>query len=458
MKKDIEVPEIGESVSGGILAAWLKEDGERVDEGEEIFELETDKATLGVPSPAAGVLHRSSDEGDEVEVGQIVGHVDTEAAASADTAPATETAPSAKEQSTEEKEPSADQRTGAARAASATGASEAGGPSGAVAEGESQSDLSPAVRRVVSEHGLDPSRIRGTGPRGRITKADAERAARDGGATPAEHAERTGGAGERKPAPAPNRQGGGAGTTNPPALGQPEMPTNERQRRAPLSNLRKRIAENLVYSKQSSAHVTTFNEVDMSAVMAVRGKYKETFSETHGVRLGFMSFFVKASQAALQTFPEVNAYLDGTDVLYNDYVNIGVALSSEKGLLTPVLKDVETKGFADIERQIIDFSERANNRRLKPDEMVGATFTISNGGIFGSLLSTPIPSPPQTAVLGMHAIQKRPVAVDDEVVVRPMMYLALTYDHRMIDGREAVLFLGRIKELIEDPTRLLLGV
>jgi len=236
------------------------------------------------------------------------------------------------------------------------------------------------------------------------------------------------------------------------------MPTNERQRRVPLSNLRKRIAENLVYSKQSSAHVTTFNEVDMSAIMSVRSKYKDSFNDRYGVRLGFMSFFVKASQIALNAFPEVNAYLDGTDVLYNDYVNVGVALSSEKGLLTPVLKDVEGKSFADIEQQIIDFSTRANSKRLKPDEMVGATFTISNGGVFGSLLSTPIPSPPQTAVMGMHSIQKRPIAVGDQVVIRPMMYLALTYDHRMIDGREAVLFLGRIKELVEDPTRLLLGI
>jgi 2-oxoglutarate dehydrogenase E2 component (dihydrolipoamide succinyltransferase) len=204
--------------------------------------------------------------------------------------------------------------------------------------------------------------------------------------------------------------------------------------------------------------VTTFNEVDMTAIMAVRSKYKDSFNDRYGVRLGFMSFFVKASQVALQEFPEVNAYLDGTDVLYNDYVNVGVALSSEKGLLTPVLKDVEGKSFADIEQQIIDFSTRANSKRLKPDEMVGATFTISNGGIFGSLLSTPIPSPPQTAVMGMHSIQKRPIAVGDQVVIRPMMYLALTYDHRMIDGREAVLFLGRIKELVEDPTRLLLGI
>lgn len=423
MKKEIAVPEIGESVSSGILASWLKEEGEAVSEGDEIFELETDKATLGVPSPAAGVLHHGAAEGDEVEVGQIVGEIDTDGAAT---------------KGADEQSGGADAEQRGAAADEANGADRAGGPA-------SQS-LSPAVRRIVEEHGLDPSAIPGTGPGGRITKADAEKAAR------ANEAESAASSARARPA------AGSGSKTSPPALGEPAIPTNDRQRRAPLSNLRRRIAENLVHSKQSSAHVTTFNEVDMSAVMAVRSKYKETFNEQHGVRLGFMSFFVKASQVALQAFPEVNAYLDGTDVLYNDYVNIGVALSSDKGLLTPVVKDVEVRSFADIERQIVDFAKRANEKRLKPDEMVGATFTISNGGIFGSLLSTPIPSPPQTAVLGMHTIQERPVVVDGEIAIRPMMYLALTYDHRMIDGREAVLFLGRIKEQIEDPTRLLLGI
>ena len=418
MKKEIEVPEIGESVSSGILASWLKEDGENIDEGEEIFELETDKATLGVPSPASGVLSRGAAEGDEVAVGQVVGQIDTDGAAEA-TAPA----PGGEAGRAQEGDTAAAPDSGADEGAGAP----AGGRTTPAADA-----FSPAVRRVVDEHGLDPSKITGTGPGGRVTKADAEKAA---------EAKETGGAAAR-----------------PPALGEPSMQENERQRRVPLSNLRRRIAENLVYSRQSSAHVTTFNEVDMSAIMGVRAKYKETFSEQHGVRLGFMSFFVKAAQYALQAFPEVNAYLDGTDVLYNDYVNVGVALSSDKGLLTPVIKDVEAKSFADIENQIVDFSKRAQDKRLKPDEMVGATFTISNGGIFGSLLSTPIPSPPQTAVMGMHAIEKRPVAVGDEVVIKPMMYLALTYDHRMIDGREAVLFLGRIKELVEDPTRLLLGI
>ncbi len=426
MKSDIPVPEIGESVSSGILAAWLKEDGSSVSEGEEIFELETDKATLGVPSPSSGVLHHGAAEGDEVEVGQVVGQIDSDGAA------AKAPTPSAEPEST------ADTKKPAEPVASPPPEPEPADAPAAAASIKSPApadQLSPAARRVVEDHGLNASTIKGTGPGGRITKADAEKAAR-------------------------GQSGGGSGSSGsmPAALSAPAMPTNERQRREPLSNLRKRIAENLVYSRQSSAHVTTFNEVDMSAVMGIRAKYKETFTDQHGVRLGFMSFFVKAAQIALQEFPAVNGYLDGSDVLFNDYVNVGVALSSEKGLLTPVLKDVAMMSFADVEKQIIDFSERANKRRLKPDEMVGATFTISNGGVFGSLLSTPIPSPPQTAVMGMHSIQKRPVAIGDEVQIRPMMYLALTYDHRMIDGREAVLFLGRIKAQIEDPTRLLLGL
>ncbi len=411
MKKEIEVPEIGESVSSGILAAWLKEEGAQVEEGEEIFELETDKATLGVPSPAAGTLTREATEGQEVNVGQIVGRIDTKGEAGSSSTGTEDV--SEKEQD----EPETTAGTG------------------------SNQTLSPAVRRVVQEHNLDPSSITGSGKDGRITKDDALKAAESGS---------QGGAARSPAASAPSPQ--------PKPLAEPGMKANDRQRREPMSNLRKRIAENLVHSRQSSAHVTTFNEVDMSGVMELRTRYKEQFQKQYGVRLGFMSFFVKATQVALQQFPEVNAYLDGTDILYNDYVNVGVALSSEKGLLTPVIKDVTARSFADIEQQIIDFIDRAEKRRLKPDEMVGATFTISNGGVFGSMLSTPIPSPPQTAVLGMHAIEKRPVVVDDQIVIRPMMYAALTYDHRMIDGREAVLFLGKIKEAIEDPARLLLGL
>ncbi len=225
-----------------------------------------------------------------------------------------------------------------------------------------------------------------------------------------------------------------------------------------MSTLRKRIAENMVASKQNAAHLTTFNEVDMSPVSSLRKSYRDEFEQKYGVKLGFMSFFVRAACAALAEFPEVNAFIDGEEIVYNDYYNIGVALSSERGLIVPVLRDAEAKSFAEIEQQILDFIQRAQDRKIMPDELGGGTFTISNGGVFGSMLSTPIPNPPQTAVLGMHSIQQRPVAVNGEVVIRPMMYLALTYDHRIIDGREAVLFLGKIKGLIEDPRKMLLDI
>jgi 2-oxoglutarate dehydrogenase E2 component (dihydrolipoamide succinyltransferase) len=428
--EELIVPEIGESVTSGFLAAWLKQDGEQVTPGEEVFELETDKATLAVPSPTAGVLHVKVEEGEEVTVGQVVALVDGAA-------------------------------TGIRTASSGTSAHE---PSAEPAPPTDEPSLSPAVRRVVEEYGLDPRTIVGTGSKGRITKADAIKAAQVSG----------GSSGKQRRPPAADsgaaRVRADEGTATNPAAPNPARPrtpsgptstsasTDSRQRREPMSNLRRKIAENLVLSRQSSAHVTTFNEVDMSRVIAIRKEHQERFQDRYGVRLGFMSFFVKASQTALEAYPEVNAYLDGTDIVYNGFVNIGVALSSEKGLLTPVLKDVATMSFGDVESRIVDFITRAGEKRLMPDEMTGATFTISNGGVFGSLMSTPIPSPPQTAVLGMHAIKTRPVVVDTEIVARPMMYLALTYDHRMVDGREAVGFLGKTKDLVENPTAMLLGL
>lgn len=407
MSIDITVPEIGESISSGILAAWLKANGDTVSEGEEIFELETDKATLAVPSPVTGTLTVSVSEGTEVSVGQVVGTI----------AQGTQSGKDAEPQ----------------------------------LEGETaEPTLSPAVRRIVAEHDLNPSSIVGTGPGGRITKADALRAAEAGKGSSGSAASPTDRATPPAPEESPAEQQAPAG----PERGA-EKPV---QRRVPLSNLRLRIAENLVASRQNSAHVTTFNEVDMSSIIEIRAKYRDAFEKRYGVRLGFMSFFVKASQYALEQVPEVNAFLDGSELVYNETVDIGVALSSEKGLLTPVIRNVAELGFGDVESRIVDFIARANAKRLKPDEMMGATFTISNGGVFGSLLSTPIPSPPQTAVLGMHAMEKRPVVVNDEIVIRPMMYLALTYDHRVIDGREAVGFLARIKQIVEDPTQLLLGL
>ncbi|MGM0674341.1 MAG: dihydrolipoyllysine-residue succinyltransferase [Spirochaetota bacterium] len=249
---------------------------------------------------------------------------------------------------------------------------------------------------------------------------------------------------------------GAAATPQKAAPPAPSVPSGERQRRVKMSSLRRRIAENLVGSKQHAAHLTTFNEVDMSEVMSLRKTYRDDFEKKYGVKLGFMSFFLKAACTALADHPEVNAFVDGEEIVYNDYYNIGVALSSERGLIVPVVRDADTKSFSEIETEILDFIERAQNRKIMPDELGGGTFTISNGGVFGSLLSTPIPNPPQTAVLGMHTIQQRPVAIDGDVAIRPMMYLALTYDHRIIDGREAVQFLVKIKDLIEDPRKMLL--
>ncbi|MFP4535623.1 MAG: 2-oxoglutarate dehydrogenase complex dihydrolipoyllysine-residue succinyltransferase [Spirochaetaceae bacterium] len=440
--KQVEVPQVGESVSSGILAAWLKKDGEMVKEGDEIFELETDKATLPVPSPYSGKLSIKVQEDEEVEIGQVVAEIDTEAESGG---PGVSGPAESGAETTKADESAAASPAAASPAGSATA-------SGKLNNGV----LSPAVRRMITEHDLDPGRIEATGKNGLITKADVQRAlesgeaggggveARPGAGGPKEAAKAASGA-ERKPV------GSAQGAA-------PSQHAGDRQRRKPMSKLRQRIAENLVRSKQSAAHLTTFNEVDMSEVIALRKEYKESFEETHGVKLGFMSFFLKAAEKALENYPEINAYIDGNDIVYNEFYNIGVALSSDKGLIVPVVRDVDQKSFAEIESEILDFIERAKANRIMPDEMTGGTFTISNGGVFGSMLSTPIPSPPQSGVLGMHSIQKRPVVVNDEIVIRPMMYLALTYDHRIIDGREAIGFLIKIKQLIEDPRRLLLGL
>jgi 2-oxoglutarate dehydrogenase E2 component (dihydrolipoamide succinyltransferase) len=466
--KQVEVPQVGESVSSGILAAWLKQDGEMVQEGDEIFELETDKATLPVPSPYSGRLTIKVQEDEEVEIGQVVAEIDTEAEeAGGDEAEGTD-ATAQEAESPGAKEESQGATAEAGRDEGAAAASPAGSTttSGKLNNGV----LSPAVRRMITEHGLDPEKIEGTGKNGLITKEDVQRALESGeaggkgvearpGQAAGESAPEGGEGGESKPAAAGKAAAKGASTGKQGVGGgAPSRPAEERQRREPMSKLRQRIAENLVRSKQTAAHLTTFNEVDMSEVIALRKEYKESFEETYGVKLGFMSFFLKAAQKALEAYPEINSYIDGTDIVYNDFYNIGVALSSEKGLIVPVVQDVDQKSFAEIEGEILDFISRAKKNRIMPDEMTGGTFTISNGGVFGSMLSTPIPSPPQSGVLGMHAIQKRPMVVDDEIVIRPMMYLALTYDHRIVDGREAIGFLIKIKNLIEDPRRLLLGL
>jgi 2-oxoglutarate dehydrogenase E2 component (dihydrolipoamide succinyltransferase) len=430
MKEKINVPEIGESVSSGIIAAWLKVDGEFVAEGDELFELETDKATLAVPSTVSGVLQRLAEEGEEVEVGQVVAEVDTAASAAAPPAPSAKPDP-------------ADSPLAASMTPPAGAATAAASPPSTAAAGSaaSLSNLSPAVRRIVVENNLDPDSIPGTGKDGRITKADALAVL----SKVLENVDALSNA--QSPS-----------TRSAPAAGVSAPSAAAGQHREKMTRLRKRIAENLVVSKQSSAHLTTFNEIDMSAVMALRSEYRDEFEKKHGVRLGFMSFFVKASAAALTEFPVANAIIDGDEIIYNDRHNIGVAVSTERGLIVPVVKDAGLKSFAEIESQILSFATRAREKKITVDELTGGTFSITNGGVFGSLLSTPIPTPPQSAILGMHSIQKRPVVVDDEIVIRPMMYVAITYDHRIMDGKDAVSFLVAIKKLVEDPRQMLLGL
>jgi 2-oxoglutarate dehydrogenase E2 component (dihydrolipoamide succinyltransferase) len=390
MAVEIKVPEMGESVSSAFLAAWLVEDGARVEEGAGLCELESDKATLTVPAPASGQVHLDAAVDSEVSVGEVIGSIDT--SVSAPESPGT----------SEEK---------------------AAAP---------EDEHSPAVRRVLAETGVDPSGIAGSGKNGRLLKEDVQNAA-DAAGNQAAFPE----------IPSLQRE-------------EPSQAGSRQMTRKKMSRIRRTIANNLVSSKQQSAHLTTFNEVDLSRVIAIRGELGEEFLQDEGVKLGFMSFFVKAAAGALLRYPEVNASLDGDEMLYHTYCDVGIAVSTDRGLVVPVLRSAELMSFPDIERAIKDFGERARNRSLGVDEMTGGTFTITNGGIFGSLLSTPIPTPPQTAVLGMHTIQKRPVAQDDQVVIRPMMYLALTYDHRVIDGREAVGFLSRVKRSLENPERMLL--
>lgn len=399
MKEDVLVPSVGESITSGILTAWIKKEGEQVEEGEDLFELETDKATVAVPAPADGSLHILIEEGQEVEIGQVVG----------DLTVAEDTAPSAEAKKEEKPAASTTPTATRKRMAAAEGAG-----------------LSPAVRRIVNEHGLSVTDLKGSGPKGRITKEDALRGA--------EAKKKTGAA--------------------PAAV----VPTSERQTRVPMSRLRQTIANRLVQARHEIALLTTFNEINMENVMALRKRYGEQFEKNHGVRLGFMSFFVKACCQALQRFPGVNGMIDGQEIVYNNFYDIGVAVSTERGLLVPVLRDADMMSFAEIEKTILDLAQRAREKKIAPDELAGGTFTITNGGVFGSLLSTPLPNYPQTAILGMHAIQKRPIAVEDQVVIKPMMYVALSYDHRLIDGREAVQFLAAVKTLVEDPQSLLLDV
>ena len=395
MTIQILVPVLGESIAEATVSKWLKSVGDAVARDEPVVELETDKVTLEVPAASAGTLDEIvAQEGDNVEVGALLGTI-------GDGAPA------------------------AGRPARATAASGA--------DAESGDRLSPAVRRLVEEKGLDPAAIPATGRNGRLTKGDV-----------LAHLKNREAAAEPEPPPS--------------APAPPPRADDPREERVPMTRLRRRIAERLKEAQNTAAMLTTFNEIDMTNVMAAREKYRGEFEERHGCRLGFMSFFVKACVVALREIPAVNAEIDGNDLVYKNHYDIGVAVGTEQGLVVPVLRDADRLAFAEIEKTITDFGARARDGKLTMDDLSGGTFTITNGGIYGSMMSTPILNPPQSGILGMHRIDRRPVAVGDAVEIRPMMYVALSYDHRIVDGREAVTFLVRVKQCVEDPERILLAL
>ena len=437
MAIEIKVPTLGESVADATVARWIKSTGDAVKADEPVVELETDKVTLEVPAPAAGTLGEiMAAEGAVVEVGAGLAMLN-EGAAPAAKAEAPETAA---------KETPAKQEQAKVPAASTAAPAPAAQPATAP---KSDMPLSPAVRRLVAENNINPAMIAGTGVDGRLTKADILTHMKGGSSAAPVSAAPVSAASPVSTAPAQ------------PAAAPRQTPRAEdaaREERVPMSKLRKVIASRLKAAQNNAAMLTTFNEIDMTALMALRSDYRQDFETTHGIRLGFMGMFVLAAVQALREFPAVNAEIDGGDIIYKNYYNIGVAVGTPQGLVVPVVRDAGDMGLADIETTIGDFGARARNGKITPDEMAGGTFTISNGGVYGSLMSTPILNPPQSGILGMHKIEKRPIVVDDAIVIRPMMYLALSYDHRIIDGREAVSFLSRIKDMVEDPRRLLLGV
>ncbi|MCP0913931.1 2-oxoglutarate dehydrogenase complex dihydrolipoyllysine-residue succinyltransferase [Legionella sp. 27cVA30] len=402
MSIEVKVPALPESVADATIATWHKKVGDKVTRDENILDLETDKVVLEVPAPADGVLQEILfKEGDTVQAGELLARI-TQGDATA------EAAPQKSEQKTE-----------------------------AVEDKQAHEDkaTSPAVRRMLAEHDLQPSQIKGTGKEGRITKEDVVSFIET------------------------NRDK--AGKSAEVQTQQKELPAADgvrEERRVPMSRLRAKIAERLLQAQHNAAMLTTFNEVNLKAVMELRTQYKDNFEKKHGVKLGFMSFFTKAVVEALKRFPAVNASIDGQDIVYHGYYDIGIAVSTERGLVVPVLRNADQMSMAEMEQNIGDFATRARQGRLTMEEMQGGTFTITNGGVFGSLLATPIINPPQTGILGMHKIEERPVVEKGQIVIRPMMYVALSYDHRLIDGKESVQFLVTVKELLEDPARLLLNI
>ena len=406
--EDIVVPSLGESITEATIGKWLKKKGDEVSQDEAIVELETDKATMEVNAPAAGVIASTdAKEGDTVEIGSVLGQIEVGGTASED---------SHKSEGKEKDKAGEPQQE---------------------SKGSEDQKLSPAVRKMIADNDLDASEIKGTGKDGRITKEDVQnfmdKAGQDAVGVAKKQMEQT--------------------------SGKAKGDNGKREERVKMTKLRQSIAKRLKEAQNTAAMLTTFNEVDMTAVMELRKEYKETFEKKHGIKLGFMSFFVKAAVNALKEFPEVNAEIDGDEIVYKNFYDISVAVSTPQGLVVPVIRECDEKSMAQIEKDLVDLGGRAREGKLSIDEMMGGTFTVTNGGIFGSLMSTPIINPPQTAIMGMHKIQQRPMVMDDgSIEARPMMYLAMSYDHRLIDGKEAVSFLVRIKEAIEDPQRLLLDI
>jgi 2-oxoglutarate dehydrogenase E2 component (dihydrolipoamide succinyltransferase) len=430
MATDVKVPVLGESITEATLGAWLKQPGDAVALDEPIASLETDKVAVEVPSPVAGTFgEQLVKQGETVAVGAVIARIDEGAEGAEPALVLTEVAPAPIN-------PPGAGETPALREEASSPAADAA------------LTLSPAVRRAVLEHHVDPSKIHGTGKDGRLTKDDVLAAAKQAPpSTPA-----------KAGAQAPEAKAPAAQEIEPAAPGPRPSPGNRAEERVPMSRLRKTVATRLKDAQNTAAILTTFNDVDMSAVIDARARYKDLFEKKHGIRLGFMGFFVKAVALAARDVPAVNASLEGDDIVYHNYLDVSVAVSSPRGLVVPVVRNADAMSFAEIEQAIAAFGKKAKDGTLGLEDMKGGTFTISNGGVFGSLLSTPIINPPQSAVLGMHRIEERPVVKDGQIVARPMMYLALSYDHRLIDGREAVTFLVRVKEAIEDPTRLLIDL
>lgn len=452
MAIEIKVPPLGESLVDAIVGSWLKGEGDEISRGETILELETDKVNLEVTAEEDGVLSTiNHQEGDTVTVGEVLGTLEASAGAGANgSTPAAAEAPA---ESTPASSPAPTANASAPAPALAAVATDA-------ASSESSEDVggraAPAVRRLAEEHAINLSKVHGTAGGGRITRDDLFAYIAQQGGKATSEAPAASGAPVGAPAPAVAPTPVPASTAAPASMPNGESPRAAEEKRVRLSRRRQTIATRLVAAQHNAAMLTTFNEVDMSAIMDVRKRRKDAFKEKNGVNLGFMSFFTKAAIGALKAFPQVNSELQGVELVLKEYYDIGVAVGVEEGLVVPVVRNADRKSFAQIEQEIVDLATKARNNTIALTDLQGGTFTITNGGVFGSLLSTPILNAPQVAILGMHTIQQRPVVRDGEIVIRPMMYLALSYDHRVVDGREAVQFLVKVKELLEDPESLLL--